>query len=251
MDHSVPRRRDLFPGLQLIHGPAAERRSEVNAVAVASDLLRSARVLTHANMSRVTRWKLARGKMRPLQKMVDANSPIAVEEASRNAVAALEGGQVHDALAKLMVLRGVGPATASAVLAAHSPHAVPFMADEAMEAAIGQRDYTDRAFTDFTKVMCTRALALRKLGWTDCSAEAVGRSLWAAAMLAASGKPLTIREKLAAAPELVAPELAAAPEPTAECSQAKRQRTPASTCVLVHGNGTADEGVAKKRKSKP
>ena len=38
--------------------------------------------LSHDELSRVMRWKLARGKMRPLQKAVESNSPDAVEAAS-------------------------------------------------------------------------------------------------------------------------------------------------------------------------
>lgn len=51
-----------------------------------------------------------------------------VESASRKAFAALP--DLRKAITELTVLKGVGPATASAVLAAYAPDVAPFMSDE-------------------------------------------------------------------------------------------------------------------------
>ena len=51
-----------------------------------------------------------------------------VESASRKAFAALP--DLRRAITELTVLKGVGPATASAVLAAYAPDVAPFMSDE-------------------------------------------------------------------------------------------------------------------------
>lgn len=52
----------------------------------------------------------------------------AVESASRKAFAALPN--LSRAIGELTVLKGVGPATASAVLAAYAPDVASFMSDE-------------------------------------------------------------------------------------------------------------------------
>lgn len=51
-----------------------------------------------------------------------------MESASRKAFAALP--DLSKAVSELTVLKGVGPATASAVLAAYAPDVAPFMSDE-------------------------------------------------------------------------------------------------------------------------
>lgn len=51
-----------------------------------------------------------------------------VDSASRRAFAALP--DLSKAVSELTVLKGVGPATASAVLAAYAPDVAPFMSDE-------------------------------------------------------------------------------------------------------------------------
>jgi hypothetical protein len=146
--------------------------------------------LSHAELSRVMRWKLARGKMRPLQKAVERNPPAAVEAASRKALAALDKGHWRSALKALTKLHAVGPATASIVLCLHAPEQAPFMADEAMEAVPGAAPcsgnsaaYSEEAYASFRDDMIQRAGELEALGWVGCTSEDVGRALWCAAML--------------------------------------------------------------------
>ena len=146
--------------------------------------------LSHAELSRVMRWKLARGKMRPLQKAVERNDPVAVEANSRKALAALDKGHWKSALKTLTKLHAVGPATASIVLCLYAPEQAPFMADEAMEAVPGSvpcsgnsAAYSEEAYCVFRDDMVKRAGELAKLGWVGCTPEDVGRALWCAAML--------------------------------------------------------------------
>ena len=78
-----------------------------------------------------------------------------------------DGKIVCAALRHLAVLRGVGPATASAVLAAIDPVRAPFMADEAMEAipGFGLRKYTLKAYSQFRRALVERAESLQDAGW--------------------------------------------------------------------------------------
>ncbi|KAK3090723.1 hypothetical protein FSP39_014102 [Pinctada imbricata] len=82
------------------------------------------------------KWKLSRGKFRPrLQQLVESNSEEEVESASKKAFKKLPN--LKSAISELTVLKAVGPATASAVLAAGSPKHAAFMADESMLALPG------------------------------------------------------------------------------------------------------------------
>ncbi|XP_033102570.1 uncharacterized protein LOC117105517 [Anneissia japonica] len=92
---------------------------------------RKDRYLTHAELTKLMSWKLARGKFRPrLAELVQTNTPELVETSSKKAFQSLP--DLKSALKHLVVLKAVGPATASAILAAGAPDQVAFMADESM-----------------------------------------------------------------------------------------------------------------------
>lgn len=99
--------------------------------------------ITSAEYSRVVQWKLKRGKWRPrLQAFADATTPCEVKEASQHAFSHLRNGQTKTALNTLTALKGCGPATASAILAAADP-SIPFMSDELLTMTQGpKRSYT-------------------------------------------------------------------------------------------------------------
>eukprot|EP01033_Poteriospumella_lacustris_P013402 gene13402-9597_t len=133
----------------------------------------------HSEIAQVTKWKLTRGKFRPLQKMVEGNAASAVTSATTRSLQAVQDGRWEDAFEALTQLRGVGVATASAVLAIVSPADCPFMADEVLEGTIHSRDYTMRAYTSMRTALLKKAKELPE-GWT---AERVGRAMWTCAML--------------------------------------------------------------------
>ena len=98
--------------------------------------------LTSEELSKIMKYKLNRGKMRPLQALCDSNSAQHVEVVSRKAFAAASKGPKHtrEAVMELSKLRAVGPATASLILSLFYPH-ISFMADEALDCLV-ERDYT-------------------------------------------------------------------------------------------------------------
>ncbi|KAL7001275.1 hypothetical protein U1Q18_002427 [Sarracenia purpurea var. burkii] len=71
-----------------------------------------------------------------------------VKSASQKAFQSLP--DLSKAVTQLTILKGVGPATASTVLAAHAPDLDPFMSDKAMVATLGNsKDYTLKQYLVF------------------------------------------------------------------------------------------------------
>ncbi|KAL2271066.1 hypothetical protein VTJ83DRAFT_437 [Remersonia thermophila] len=78
-------------------------------------------------------WKLRHGKFRPtLMKLVSSNDPDTVRNTIQEAIAHYRNkADVSGTIDMLAKLKGIGPATASLLLAVHDPDNVAFFADEA------------------------------------------------------------------------------------------------------------------------
>lgn len=146
--------------------------------------------ITLAELADVMKWKLARGKARPLQKLVESNAYSAVVKASTEAFNLLEQGAWEGAVSSMTTLKAVGVATATAILAPFAPASIPFMADEVMEAVSCKRDYTMKIYKEMREALVRKAVELTAFFnaeghphavWT---AEEVGKALWTRAMMA-------------------------------------------------------------------
>lgn len=149
-------------------------------------------------------WKLTRGKWRPRLLTYAQNvSADAVLDSSSRAFKALDSLAVGEdcspttfqsALKPLLELKGVGPATATAILSAYH-HSIPFLSDQALMAVSGSRDYTVPAAVRTMTALQEKAKALNgaqsSKTWT---AKLVEKGLFADS-LASQTKPGIDEEK--------------------------------------------------------
>ena len=131
--------------------------------------------VTHAELVRATEWKMARGVWRaPNLVLVRGTDAADVERLSAEALAAIPDPKKP--IATLATLAGVGPATASAIVAAAAPADYPFF-DELVAAqipALGKVAWTLGYYVRYANALRERA---RELGdWTPVMLE---RALWA------------------------------------------------------------------------
>ncbi|XP_061191562.1 uncharacterized protein LOC133199710 [Saccostrea echinata] len=134
--------------------------------------------ITKAELCKLMKWKLSRGKFRPrLQQMVESNPEDAVVSASKKAFKHLPN--LKKAIEELTVLKAVGPATASAVLAAGAPEQAAFMADESMQALPGLQplQYTLGFYLQYMDKIKHLMKILQK-GDKDWTAQKVELTLW-------------------------------------------------------------------------
>ncbi|XP_056286292.1 uncharacterized protein zgc:112496 isoform X2 [Pseudoliparis swirei] len=160
--------------------------------------------VTRSELVKLMEWKLTRGKFRPrLQQLVASNSAAAVERCSRAAFSLLP--DVQAAVAELSSLTGVGPATASAVLAAAAPGRAAFMSDEAVASVPGLKplQYTAKHYALYLGEMIQCSEKLNKADpqqdWTPHRLELC---LWASAnQQQLPPKEVDVKEKRSGATE--------------------------------------------------
>ena len=134
--------------------------------------------VTLPELVRVTEWKMARGEWRARNLvLVRGNEPESVIDTSTDALSKIP--HPTRPISTLATLAGVGPATASAVVAAAAPELYPFF-DELVAAQLPELDkvaWTLGYYSRYAEALRTRA---RELGgdWTPVKLE---RALWALA----------------------------------------------------------------------
>ncbi|XP_062848743.1 uncharacterized protein zgc:112496 [Trichomycterus rosablanca] len=147
----------------------------------ANIVARTERFLTHPELVKLMEWKLTRGKFRPrLKQLVSSNSKDEVHRCTKKAFSLLP--EVQSAITELSTLKGLGPATASAVLAAGAPDEVPFMADEAVESIADLKpiQYTAKHYSLFLEKILHKTQQLNKVDTQqDWTAHKVEMCLWA------------------------------------------------------------------------
>jgi hypothetical protein len=142
--------------------------------------------VTHAELVKVTEWKMSRGVWRGRNlALVRGNASDAVVATSARALATVPDPTAP--IAALAELDGVGPATASAVAAAARPDLYPFF-DELVAAQMplaGKLAFTLGYYAKYAAALRERAARLGR-GWSPAMAE---RALWAHAGGKAGARP--------------------------------------------------------------
>src|SRR5438105_14053433 len=111
------------------------------------------------------------------RQLVRSNEPEQVEALSRKAYS--EVPDLRKPISALSTLAGVGPATASAVMAAYAPQVYPFF-DELVAAQIpglGPITFTARYYAAYAEELRERAAGLTKLCRHEWTAEDVAEAL--------------------------------------------------------------------------
>lgn len=132
--------------------------------------------VTRDELVRATEWKMSRGEWRQGNLvLVKSNSLASVQDASAKAIAAIPDPRVP--ITALVELKGVGPATASAIVAAVAPQHYPFF-DELVAAQLPELGDVKWTLPYYLKYADALRMSAAKLGgdWTPASLE---RALWA------------------------------------------------------------------------
>jgi len=187
--------------------------------------------LVHDELVQTIKWKLARGKFRPnLVNLVQMNTPRVVQQETKKAFRNIQKkSDLQSACNALCNLKGVGPAMASAVLAAGAPQMAPFMADECLLAMpdVDSLDYTMKEYMRFVEYVKACVDRLNGDGGTSWTPHRVELAVWTHYILrdlkpevltdmpGGESSATTTPTKSAAAPVAEEPVSAAKPESAA------------------------------------
>lgn len=153
---------------------------------------RNQKHLTLTELSKIMRWKLLKGKMRPLQKLVDGNNPQQVIDCTTKAFQILDenSNSWEKSIDILNQLRGIGEATSSAILSLFYPQICPFMADEVIDTTCPSRNYTRKEYRIVQATLSEKACSLNNIsqklkteGKHVWKAEDVGKVIWIIAIM--------------------------------------------------------------------
>ena len=140
--------------------------------------------ILHEELEGIAGWKMRRGVWRERnRRLVGGNPPELVIELSRTAFA--EVPDLRKPITNLSKLAGVGPATASAVMAAYSPEVYPFF-DEVVAAQIpslDEVDFTTKYYLVYAEAIRERAAELTAIcSHKSWAPHEVDQALWAMGM---------------------------------------------------------------------
>ena len=142
---------------------------------------RASGYVQHDEMVRITEWKMARGVWRaPNLVLVRNNTPDAVVNASRSAAEQIP--HPTKPVTALVVLKGVGAATASALLAVMAPAVYPFFDEDvaAQVPQLGPVAWTNGYYATYANALRARSAQLSALFGRAFTPVMVERALWAA-----------------------------------------------------------------------
>ncbi|CAL4059242.1 unnamed protein product [Meganyctiphanes norvegica] len=148
---------------------------------------RSPAYMSSEDLVKMMKWKLSRGKFRPrLVQLAESNAPDFVKSTSEKGIKLAKQNKVAAGITELSKLKGVGPATASGVLAAVVPEKCCFFADEVAAAIPGLAPIKYTA-EEYKMVNATISAAAKRLNdetseddWTPHNVEL---AVWTFAVL--------------------------------------------------------------------
>ncbi|KAF7495933.1 hypothetical protein SSS_02776 [Sarcoptes scabiei] len=137
----------------------------------------------YEELVQIAKWRLMMGKYRPkMLDLVRINTESSVMNITRKALKKLQQQKnLQQAITQLVNLKGIGPSTASAVLAAVYPEEAPFMSDEGMLSTPGVEatDSTIAEYINYSEQLRNKTDSLRQLDpeykWTPHKVDQV---LW-------------------------------------------------------------------------